>query len=503
MIEIDGEHLTLEMVGQVAGGAPATLRTAARDRVQRSAEMVDRIVSAGQPVYGVSTGVGELRTVSISPDQAATLQRNILRSHAAGVGRPIADPVVRAMMVLRANALACGHSGVRPLVIDTLLRMIAEGVHPVIPEQGSLGASGDLAPLAHLGLVLIGEGEAAHRGARLPGGRAMRAAGIETIVLRAKEGLALINGTQFMSAYGTLFLLDAERLAALADIAGALSLEALHGTDAAFAEHIQRARPHPGQLESARHVRELVRGSARVVREGYGRVQDAYSLRCIPQVHGAVRDALRHLRTVLSIEINSATDNPLFFPDDGLVLSGGNFHGEPLALALDYAATAVAELASISERRIERLVNPHLSGLPAFLTDNGGLRTGYMLAQYTAAALVSENKVLTHPASVDSIPSSAGQEDHVSMGAYAARKAMEVLRNTQQVLAIELVTACQAIDFGAGALGAGTGAAYREVRAAVPRLDDDRVLSEDFAAAVELVRSGKVLRTVAGRHAAL
>ena len=504
MVEIDGQHLTLETVEAVAWGAPAALSAAARWRTERSRAMVDEIVRTGRPVYGISTGVGDLCTVAISADQVELLQRNILRSHAAGTGNPLPEPAVRAMMLLRANALACGYSGVRPMVIDTLLQMLAHGVHPVIPEQGSLGASGDLAPLAHLGLVLMGEGEAVYQGVRLPGREAMRRAGITPLAPKAKEGIALINGTQFMSALGTLFLLNAERLAVLADITGVMSLEALRGTDHAFMERLHAARPHRGQTESARHIRELLRGSARIVHEGYDRVQDAYSLRCMPQVHGAVRQALAHLREVLTVEINSATDNPLVFPEEGLVVSGGNFHGAPLALALDYATAAVAVLANISERRIERLVNPHLSGLPAFLTSNGGLRSGYMLAQYTGAALVSENKVLSHPATVDSIPTSANQEDHVSMGAHAARKALQVLQNSQQVLAIELVVASQALDLGTGALGTGTDAAYRAVRAAVPHLDEDRVLSADLAAALELVRSGKVLQAVAdalGREA--
>ena len=496
MVELDGEHLTLEMVEAVAAGARAALSRDARRRVERSAAVVDEITRHRRPVYGVSTGVGEFRTVAISADQAAALQRNVLRSHAAGVGRPVPEEAVRAMMVLRANALACGYSGVRPAVIDVLLLMIARGVHPIVPEQGSLGASGDLAPLAHLALVLMGEGEAVYEGTRMPGDAAMRRAGIDPLVPRAKEGLALINGTQFMTALGTLFLLRAERLAVLADVAAALTLEALRGTDQPFMERLHAARPHRGQIESARHMRALLSGSGRIVREDYAGVQDAYSLRCVPQVHGAVRHALGHLRDVLTVEINSATDNPLIFPDEGLVVSGGNFHGEPLALTFDYAATAVAELASISERRIERLVNPHLSGLPAFLTADGGLCSGYMLAQYTAAALTSENKVLAHPASVDNIPTSANQEDHVSMGAHAARKASQVLEHSQQVLAIELLTACQGVDFGAGDLGAGTAAAYREIRAAVPRLGADRVLSRDFATALELVRSGRVLRAV-------
>lgn len=496
MVELDGEHLTLEMVEAVAEGAHAALSMAARRRVERSSAMVEEIMKSRRPVYGVSTGVGELRTVAISADQATVLQRNILRSHAAGVGQPLPELAVRAMIVLRANALACGYSGVRPVVIETLLRMLAKGVHPIIPEQGSLGASGDLAPLAHLALVLVGEGEATYQGTRMSGAAAMCSAGIDPLVPLAKEGLALINGTQFMSALGTMFLLQAERLAAIADIAAALSLEALRGTDHAFIERLHTARPHRGQLETACHMRALLKGSSRIVRDEYERIQDAYSLRCVPQVHGAVRHALAHLRDVLSIEINSATDNPLIFPDEALVVSGGNFHGEPLALPLDYATAAVAELASISERRIERLVNPYLSGLPAFLTSNGGQRSGYMLAQYTAAALVSENKVLSHPASVDSIPTSANQEDHVSMGAHAARKALQVLQNSQQVLGIELLSACQGIDFGMGDLGVGTSAAYHEIRSALPHLDEDRVLSRDFATALDLVRSGGVLRAV-------
>lgn len=500
MVEIDGCTLTPEAVEAVAGGAAVTVAPSALQRVARSRQMVERILREGRAVYGVSTGVGELRTVWISPEDAAALQRNIVRSHAAGVGAPLPESVVRAMMALRANALALGYSGVRPLVIQTLADMLERGVHPVIPEQGSLGASGDLAPLAHLALVVIGEGEATYRGARLPGGQAMREAGLQPLVLEAKEGIALINGTQFVSAIGVLFLLGAERLALIADVAGALSLEALRGTDRAFHPLLHLTRQHPGQIASARHLLLLLQGSERVHRSSHPGVQDAYALRCMPQVHGAVRQALAHLREVLTVEINSATDNPLLFPDQDEVISGGNFHAEPLALALDYAAMAVAELATISERRIERLVNPYLSGLPAFLTGRGGLQSGYMLAQYTAAALASENKVLCHPASVDSIPTSANQEDHVSMGAHAARKAAAVLRNSQQVLAIELVVAAQGIEMGENtlALGRGTAAAYRCVRDAVPSLEDDRVLAGDFAQAMELVQSGAILRAAEG-----
>jgi len=496
MIEFDGQTLTPEAVEAVAHGASVALAAAARQRVQASRAVVDEIVRSQRPVYGVSTGVGKLCTVPIPAAQAAQLQKNIIRSHAAGVGAPLPEPAVRAMMVLRANALACGYSGVRPVVIDTLVEMIGRGVHPLIPRQGSLGASGDLAPLAHLALVMIGEGEATYGGTRMRGDEAMARAGVPPLVLGPKEGLALINGTQLMTALGVLFLLAAERLVDQADIAGALSLEGLRGTDRAFLACLHAARPHPGQLRSAAHLRSLLDGSARIVRGDYARIQDAYSLRCMPQVHGAVRQALAHLRDVIAIEINSATDNPLVFPQEGLVVSGGNFHGEPLALALDYATIAVSALANISERRIERLVNPQLSGLPAFLAESEGLQSGYMLAQYTAASLVSENKVLSHPASVDSIPTSANQEDHVSMGAHAARKALDVLRNGQQVVAIELIAAAQAIDFGEGALGRGTGAAHRAVREVVPRLREDRVISADCAAALELVRGAALLAAV-------
>ncbi len=496
MLEIDGRTLTLEAVETVATGARVGLAPEARAKVQKSREMVEQVLRERRPIYGVSTGVGELCTVSISPADAQALQRNIVRSHAAGVGGPLPKPVVRAMMVLRANALASGYSGVRPLLIDRLLDLLNCGVHPLIPEQGSLGASGDLAPLAHLALVLMGEGKATVGGRLLPGAQALEQAGLAPLVLEAKEGIALINGTQFMTALGTLFLLEAERLAKLSDVAGALTLEALGGTDQAFHPLLHRARPHPGQLESAQYLGALLQGSTRIQHSTYPRIQDAYSLRCMPQVHGAVRGALAHLRTVLTIEVNSATDNPLLFPEEGEILSGGNFHGEPLALALDYAAMAVAELASISERRIERLVNPHLSGLPAFLTDRGGLQSGYMLAQYTAAALASENKVLCHPASVDSIPTSANQEDHVSMGAHAARKAGMVLRNSQQVIAIELLSAAQAVDLGAGALGIGTSAAYAAVREIAPRLEEDRVIAHDFEMALELVKGGVLTRRI-------
>lgn len=493
MVEIDGRTLTLEAVQTVVKGLPVRLAPAARRRVQAARDMVEWILNERTPIYAVSTGVGDLCTQVISSADARQLQRNIVRSHAAGVGDPVDEPIVRAMLLLRANALAAGYSGVRPVVIDALLEMLNRGVHPVIPEKGSLGASGDLAPLAHLALVVMGEGQAVYRGARVPGADALARAGLAPVALEAKEGIALINGTQFMTAVGVLFLLEAERLAALADVAGALTLEALGATDEPLHPLLHQARPHPGQIACAEHLRHLLRGSSRIAHGRYRRVQDAYSLRCMPQVHGATRQALAHLRDVLTIELNSATDNPLLFPAEREVLSGGNFHGQPLALALDYAALAVAALASISERRTERLLNPTLSGLPAFLTAEGGLNSGYMLAQYTAAALVSENKILCHPASADSIPTSANQEDYVSMGATSARKALHVLRHSQQVLAIELILACQAIEFGPGTLGCGTEAAYRAVRCSIPRLTRDRVLALDLAQGLELVMSGAVL----------
>jgi histidine ammonia-lyase len=493
IVGLDGRTLSLDDVEAGARGARVTLSPAARERIERARAMVQRILQDGRIVYGISTGVGDLCTTTIPPGELRALQQNIIRSHAAGVGAPLPESIVRAMLLLRANALAAGHSGVRTELIERLLALLNGRVHPVIPEQGSLGASGDLAPLAHLALVLTGEGEATVDGVRLPGREALRRRGLDPIPLEAKEGMALINGTQLMSAIGIRVVLDGERLAALADVAGALTLEALRGTDEAFAAALHAVRPYAGQSESAAHLRRLLEGSERVSRGAYDRIQDAYSLRCIPQVHGAVRQALSHLRDILSIEINSATDNPLLFPDSGDVISGGNFHGQPLALPLDYAGCALATLAGISERRIERLVNPHLSGLPAFLAPKGGLQSGYMLAQYTAAALVSENKVLSHPASVDSIPTSGNQEDHVSMGAAAARKTWQILRHAQQVLGIELVVGCQAVDFGCGRLGRGTAAAYRAVRERVERLTEDRPLAADLAEGLALVVSGAVL----------
>jgi histidine ammonia-lyase len=494
-----GSRLTIPDVVRVARErAAVALSPFARERMAASRAVVDRLVAEGSPVYAITTGVGELAGDRISPEQSAQLQVNIIRSHSAGVGAPLPEDVVRAMMLLRAHALALGLSGAQPALVDLLIEMLNRGLHPVIPAQGSVGASGDLAPLAHLALAMIGEGEVSIDGRRMPSGDALAAAALRPAVLTGKDGVALINGTQLMTAIGALAVADARTLAATADVAGAMSFEALRGHPDAFDPLLHDVRPHPGQRASAANLRRLIDGSEILAQARRDRrVQDAYALRCIPQVHGASRDALGYVAGVVEIEINSATDNPLVFATEARVISGGNFHGQPVAIALDVLAIAASELASIAERRIERLVNPHLSGLPPFLTRSHGLHSGLMLAQYTAAALVSENKVLSHPASVDSIPTSANQEDHVSMGTIAARKAAQVVEHTQQVIAIELICAAQGLEFhGPMQPGAGTRAAVAVVRSAVRPLDGDRVLADDFAAALDLVRSGAVLDAV-------
>jgi histidine ammonia-lyase len=471
------------------------LAAEAVQRMEASRAVVEAAVAEGRTVYGVTTGFGDLANVRIQPAQTAELQVNIVRSHAAGVGDPLPVEVVRAMLLLRANALAIGLSGVRPEVVWLLAGMLNAEVHPVVPSRGSVGASGDLAPLAHLALVLIGEGEAwlddAGPG---PGGEALQRAGLEPLTLGAKEGLALLNGTQMMAALSSLALADARRLSTAADVIGAMSLEAMQGTAAAFDEALVAARPHPGQVAVADHLRRLLHGSeiGAAHADSPHRVQDPYSLRCMPQVHGAVRDALDQLERVLAVEMNAATDNPLIFPD-GRVVSGGNFHGEPLALAIDYAKTAVIELASISERRSARLVDAHLSGLPAFLTDAPGLRSGLMIAQYTAAALVNELQVLAHPASVDTIPTSANQEDHVSMGATSALHLREAVDRAEAVLAIEALCAAQGLDHRAPLRpGAGVAHAHARLRSLVPHLDEDRSPAPDIAAVRELLRAGEL-----------
>jgi histidine ammonia-lyase len=510
-VVLTGAALTIADVEVVARhGAGAELDPDARARMQEAREVIERLVAEGAVVYGVTTGFGDLASVSIPPADTGRLQENLLMSHAAGVGSTFPAEVVRAMLLLRANTLALGHSGCRPLVVDRLLAFLAGGIHPVVPEQGSVGASGDLAPLAHLALPLIGRGEVELGGQRMPAMLALREVGLEPLKLEAKEGLALLNGTQMMAAVGSLALADADRLARTASVAAAMSVEALLGTEIAFAAEYQLARPHPGQVAVAAELRHLLRGSSlQASHHGHAhKVQDPYSLRCVPQVHGAVRDALDQLRRVLDVELNSATDNPLVFPaggvapedaiatGGGLVISGGNFHGEPLALALDYAKIALAELGSISERRTALLVDPRLNGgLPAFLAASSGVDSGMMILQYTAAALVSEDKVLAHPASVDSIPTSANQEDHVSMGSISARHARAIVANAERIVAIELLVAAQALDVRLALLpgtlpGAGVAEAHRRIRAVVSHLEGDREPGPDLAAAVDLVRTG-------------
>ncbi len=460
---------------------------------------MDEAVAKGAPVYGVNTGFGSFSDVHIPAARLRELQQNLVRSHAAGVGEPLPEAETRALMLLRANVLAKGFSGIRLTTLEALVEMLNRRVHPVVPCQGSVGASGDLAPLAHLALALSGEGLAVHDGRVLPGGEALRAAGLSPVTLEAKEGLALINGTQLMTAVAGLALADAERLVRTADVLGAMSLDALHGTDAAFDPRIHAARPHPGQAASARNLRKLLAGSA--IRESHrdcGKVQDAYSLRCIPQVHGAARDALAYVSATVAVEMNAATDNPMVFAETGEMVSGGNFHGEPVAIAADVMAIAVAELGAISERRVERLVNPALSDLPAFLARDGGVESGLMLAHVTAAALASENKVLCHPASVDSIPTSANKEDHVSMGATAARKAARVVANTARILGVEALAAAQALEFRKPLVTSRPlDAAYRRLRDQVPAYDRDRFLAPDLAIAGELVRTGALADSAA------
>jgi len=514
--EIDGESLTIEDVVAVAGTQPGqmTLRLTpeARKKVRRARDAVELFLTRGDVIYGITTGFGAFKDRVIPLADVRQLQHNIIVSHAVGVGEPFATEVVRAMMLVRANTLAKGHSGVRLETLDRLLAMLELGVHPVVPKQGSLGASGDLAPLAHVALVLIGEGEAEVGGACSTGRQALDEVGLAPLTLEAKEGLALTNGTALMAGLGSLLVAEAERAARVADIAGCLSLEALHGTPLAFDPRIHAARPHPRQVACAARLRQLLQGST-FVRDGTTRdaevnPQDAYTLRCIPQVHGACHDAVKYARWVVEIELNSATDNPLiFFSESGEpeCLSGGNFHGEPLAIAFDYLGLALTELGNIAERRLTRLTdgssNRHV--LPDFLTRHGGLNSGFMLTQYTAAALASENKALVHPASADTIPTSANMEDHVSNGPAAARQARRILRNLNYILAIELFAAAQGIDLrrqvlGAGAqLGQGTALAYELIRERVPYLDVDAVMYPHIEAVHGLVVSGELSDLVA------
>jgi histidine ammonia-lyase len=494
-IELDGEHLSLEQIETVAGGgARVVLGAPARARLERARAVVERIVAADRTVYGVTTGFGLLKDIRIPRDRLEELQLNLIRSHCAGVGIPLPPQATRALMLLRAHVLARGHSGVRPLVVETLLAHLNADLLPVVPEQGSIGASGDLAPLSHLALALLGEGDAVLRGTRMKASAALERVGVEPLRLGPKEGLALINGTQFIASVGVLALLEAETLAAVSDIAGALTLEALKGSHHAFDARLLAVRPHPGHLDCAANLRSLLEDSdiGRSHAE-CGRVQDAYSLRCMPQVHGSARDGLRFVRSILEVEVDAVTDNPIVFPEEGDIVSGGNFHGEAPALALDLLAIATASLASISERRIDRLMNPALSGLPPFLTREPGVNSGLMMAHVTAASLVSENKMLCHPASVDSIPTEANQEDHVSMGPIAARKARQVVEHARKVLAIEILSACQALDFLAPLRpGRGARAAWETVRGVVPFMETDRVIADDIETVDRAIRDGTV-----------
>lgn len=511
-VVLDGKSLTIEQVIATAHGQPGqpkvVLSEAAVARVNRAAEAVTQLLERGEVVYGVTTGFGAFKDHIISPDQVEELQRNIVVSHAVGVGDPFDIPTTRAIMLIRANTLAGGYSGIRLATLQLLLDMLNAGVHPVIPEKGSLGASGDLAPLAHMSLVLLGLGEAEYRGQVLPGVEALRGANLQPVTLAAKEGLALTNGTAVMCAVGALGSYQARLLSRVADVAGCLSLEALHGTPLAFDSRIHQLRPYPRQLNCAAYLRELLVDSDFTRHHDPQNVQDAYTLRCIPQVHGAVRDAIAYARWVIEIELNSVTDNPLIFVDDDsgevTVLSGGNFHGEPVAIAMDYLGMAMTELGNISERRIMRLTdeasNAHV--LPAFLTRHGGLNSGFMITQYTAAALAAENKVLSHPASADTIPTSANVEDHVSMGCTAALQTQQIINNVQYILAIELMAAAQGIDFRrqdmgqAARLGHGTQPAYNLIRDHVPFLEKDAIMYPHIETIRNLIATGEVVKAV-------
>ena len=516
-IILDGNSLTIPHLFQVAyDGAAVRLSRKARSRILAARKLVERWIGSGETIYGVTTGFGEFSNVPIDRQDIEELQQNLILSHAAGAGESLPAEIVRAMMALRVNALAKGHSGIRSVTLDLLVDMLNANIIPFIPSQGSVGASGDLVQLAHLVLSMIGRGRVwAHGNARneeqqgrrslASSAKALQQAGLKPVRLTAKEGLALINGTQMMTAYAALAVHQAKELCKLADISAGIAVEALRGSDTPFDKRIHQLRPFRGQIASAKNLRRLmykseIRDSHR---HGDTRVQDAYSLRCIPQVHGASRDAVEYVYDKVSVELNSANDNPLIFPKQRIHLEGGNFHGQPIALAMDFLAIALSELANISERRIERLVNGSLSGLPKFLTTHGGLNSGLMIAQYTAASIVSENKVLSHPASVDSIPTSANQEDHNSMGSISAQKAWRVLRNTQTVLAIELMCACQGLEFARTInsdrpmkSGKGIEAAFGAVRRKIRHLDRDRILYDDIQKAIALALDGSVIKSV-------
>lgn len=495
---INGNNLTLEdFINVVRHNYTVELTNEAIKKIERSRQIVDKFVEEEKIVYGITTGFGKFSDVNISKEETKILQKNLIMSHSCGVGNPLDEEIVRGIMLLRANALAKGYSGIRLSTLNTLIDMLNRGIHPVIPEKGSLGASGDLAPLSHMVLVMLGEGEAYYQGKRLKGIEAMKRAEIPTVELTSKEGLALINGTQVMTSIGALTLYDGINLSKTSDIIAALTVEALNGIIDAYDTKVHDVRKHIGQLNTSKNLLKLLKDSNMATRQGELRVQDAYSLRCIPQIHGASKDAIDYVKEKVNIEMNSATDNPLIFDETEEVISGGNFHGQPMALSFDFLGIALSEIANVSERRLERLVNPALSGLPAFLSRNGGLNSGFMIVQYSAASLVSENKVLAHPASVDSIPSSANQEDHVSMGTIAARKAKSILENTRKVLAMELLAACQGIDLrGKKKLGKGTEIAYNIVRDKVPTIEEDRIMYEYINICEDMIESNIILEKV-------
>lgn len=498
MITIDGNSLTVDKVVRVARNREKVkIHVACRKKVDKSAEVVRRFVDEGRRVYGITTGIGSFADVVIPHTHVRELQRNLLMSHATGTEPYINDDQVRAMMLLRLNALIKGYSGIRWTTLQRLLYFLNNDILPLVPQKGSVGASGDLVPLAHMSAPLIGLGQVKVKGRIRDAADILAELGLKPLVLEAKEGLALINGTQLMAGVGILNVHDARVLCQTADVAAACSIEALRGTDVPFDPRVHRLRPHPGQALVAENIKKMLAESRILAsHKACAKIQDAYSLRCIPQVHGATRDALRHITAVLETEINSVTDNPIVFPDTQESLSCGNFHGQPVALALDYLGIAVSELANISERRIERLVDPALSNLPPFLTQEGGLNTGYMITQYAAAALVSENKVLSHPASVDSIPTSANQEDHVSMGTIAAFKATDIIRNVRNVLAVELLCAAQGLDFIREKPGKGVAVAHRLIRRHVPTLTQDRMMSKDLEKVINLISEERLLHAV-------
>ncbi|MDD7761167.1 MAG: histidine ammonia-lyase [Firmicutes bacterium] len=499
-IILNGSDLSLEDLIAVARfNAPVELSKEAEEKINSSRALVDKFVEEERVIYGITTGFGKFSEVHIPEDETKLLQKNLIMSHSCGVGKPLSIEIARAALVLRTNALAKGFSGIRLVTVKTMIEMLNKGITPIIPEKGSLGASGDLAPLSHMVQPMLGLGECYYKGEVRNSAEAMKEAGIDTIELTSKEGLALINGTQIMTAVGAITTYDALELLKIADIAASMTMEALGGIIDAYDERIAKVRPHEGMFKTTENVRRILDGSKNITRQGELRVQDAYSLRCVPQVHTGCKDCIDFVKTKVDIEMNSVTDNPIIFPEDEASISAGNFHGEPMALPFDFLGIGLSELANISERRLEKMVNPALShGLPAFLAEKGGVNSGFMIVQYAAAALVSENKVLAHPASVDSIPSSANQEDHVSMGTIAARKAREIYYNSRKVLAMELLTAAQAIDLRGGAdkLSKATKAVYDLIRQKSPRVEVDRIMNIDIEIVDELLADRSIVKAV-------